>query len=95
MLDGLIKGLPPQVEALSVHILRSANIDPDEVRQGSAEMIKAAEAAGSTATVNAADDASLPMGVRVRKAVESTLAEVVPRWVDLGVLGADEAGIAR
>ncbi len=93
VLDGLFRGIPAEVEALSAHILSAAQIDPGEVRDGSAAVLKSAEAP-QTPTTAQQDDATLPMGERVRTAVTVTLAEVVPRWVDLGILSPEEAGLS-
>jgi len=84
VLDGLLKGLPADIEVLSTHILHSAGIDPDEVREGLPA--PSPEAAPDATPDPSMDDPALPMGVRVRKAVAITLADVVPRWIELGVL---------
>jgi SAM-dependent methyltransferase len=94
VLDGLFKGVPAEVEALSAHILAGAEIDPNEVRGGSAAVLKTTKAAPESTPSEHADDATLPMGQRVRTAVKVTLAEVVPRWVDLGILTPEEAGLS-
>lgn len=96
LLDGLFRGLAPEVEPLAAHVLDVSATAPDEVRGQQPQLAAAQTEAALDPAANAKDadasesrwrdDPSLPMGERVNRAVAGILEGTLPVWRQLGIV---------